>query len=184
MFIRALVIGAFILVSIILWMPAWQELSISSEDFEQELRPEFTAKLLHQELFDKNGKLTQEVFSQRMEHFAELQLTHFEQPEFVIYQSQHPLWRLSAEIGTMQDGILTLDQNVKMVQLVANSLVQTITTEYLEIDLDSNKVSTDDQIHIDGQRMSVIGNGMHADLNVGSVSLTQHVTTLIKGKNE
>jgi len=184
MFIRGLVVLAFVVVSLILWMPALRDADNEKDDFEQELRPEFTAKLLHQELFDKKGQLSQEVFSQKMEHFAELQLTHFEFPEFIIYQDLKPFWRLSAQIGNMQDGILTLDQDVKMVQLSENALVESIQTEYLEIDLDSNMVSTDNVIQIEGQRMTVIGNGMNADLNLGKVTLTEHVETIIKGKNE
>jgi len=184
MFIRGLVVLAFIVVSLILWMPAFQDSEQTTDDFEEELRPEFTAKLLHQELFDSNGQLSQEVFSQKMEHFAELQLTHFESPEFIIYQNQKPFWRLSAKIGNMQDGILTLDQNVKMIQLSENVMVESIITEYLEINLDSNKVSTDNVIQIEGQRMTIVGNGMEADLNVGKVTLTEHVETIIKGKSE
>jgi len=184
MFIRGLVVLAFVVVSVILWLPALQQPNDTDADFEQELRPEFTAKFLHQELFDDDGKLVQEVFSQKMEHFAELQLTHFEQPEFVIYQDLKPLWRLTAQIGNMQDGLLTLDKKVKMTQLTPNAMIETISTEYLEIDLESNMVTTDNPITLEGQKIRVVGNGMEADLKLGKVSLTQHVETLIKGASE
>ena len=184
MYARIFVVLAFLGISLILWWPALQQPDETFDDFEQELLPEFTAKFLHQEMFDDKGELTQEVFSQKMEHFAELQLTHFVQPEFVIYQDRQPLWRLSAKIGNMQDGLLSLDENVKMVQLNDNNLVKTIATDYIEIDLDTKMVTTDNPITIEGQKMRVVGNGMVADLTLGKVSLTQHVETLIKGKSE
>ena len=184
MFLRLLVVLAFIVISVILWLPAFQQPIDSDGDFDQELFPEFTAKFLHQEMFDEQGRLTQEVFSQKMEHFAELDLTHFEQPEFVIYQNHEPFWRLTAKVGNMQDGLLILDQAVTMEQLTANAMVRTINTEYLEINLESNMVTSDSPITIAGQRMTIVGSGMIADLNLGKVSLTQHVETVIKGKSE
>lgn len=182
MLIRALIIGLFLLISIVLWFPAFQSSEDYTQDDEPELVPEFTAKLLHQEMFDDNGKLMQEVFSQKMEHFSELSLTHFEGPEFILYQADIPQWRLSSKYGDLQDGILTLDESVKVAQLVENHMVKTITTEFLQINLDKNLITTDEKIHIFGDHIEVIGQGLLADLNEGSLTLTQHVRTVLKDK--
>lgn len=181
MFARVLVALLFLATLLYLWMPKDVTDFALNDDFESELVPEFTAKLLHQELFDENGVLQQEVFSQKMEHFSELSLTHFVAPEFIIYQDNKPFWRLSAKIGDMQDGVLTLDDSVKMVQLSENTLVQTITTNFLEINLDTKLVTTDNAITIEGEGLTIVGQGLLANLTLGTVSLTHHVETLIKG---
>lgn len=181
MLARGVVVVLFIGILAVLWLPNFTPQSQLPFDFEEELIPEFTAKLLHQELFDANGELQQEVFSQKMEHFSELSLTHFISPEFIIYQDRKPFWRLSAQIGDMQEGILTLDKNVIMVQLGEKSLIQTIKTNFLEINLDSNLVTTDNPITITGDKLTIVGQGLVANLTEGTVTLTHHVETLIKG---
>ncbi len=179
--IKALVVTTFLGISLYLWYPMLQLTNTSEILEEPVLVPDFTAMLLHQELFDQNGNLKQEVFSQKMEHFAELSLTYFEGPEFIIYQNDKPYWRLSAQIGSMQDGRLILDKNVVMYQLTDNELVTTIETEYLEINLNTQVVTTDKAIIIKGRRSTIEGQGLKADLKAGKVKLTQHVRTILKG---
>lgn len=179
--LRLFIILAFLLVSLLWWLPSLNsdnEQAVSVD--EQDIQPEFTAELLHQEMYDENGRLQREVFSQKMEHYSELELTHFKQPEFVIYQDQTPHWRISAEMGDMQDGRLVLDANVIMIQIVENRLVNKITTEYLEIDLNNSLVTTDKKINIEGKSVWIEGKGLNADLKLGSIKLINHVQTRIK----
>lgn len=179
---RWLILLTFIVVSFVWLFPAFDSHQEQTAAQDEVFVPEFTAKLLHQEMYDSNGAIQQEVFSRQMEHFSELSLTYFVEPEFIIYQNQQPLWRLAAKVGNMQDGILTLDEQVTMVQIKPDSLVQTITTEFLEIDLNKKLVKTDNPITIESDSLFVQGQGLHADLNEGRVRLTHHVRTHIKGK--
>ena len=178
---KIIVISLFIGISLYLWYPAFQDSEQQENDAEEVLIPDFTARLLHQELFDNNGKLKEEVFSQKMEHFADLNLTYFEQPEFIIYQDDNPYWRLSALVGNMQDGRLVLAQNVQMVQLNDNELVNSIETSYIEIDLNSQLVTTDKRFVIKGKNTTIIGHGLRADLKLGRLQMTKHVETILKG---
>ena len=179
--IKLLVIILFAGISLYLWYPVFQQDSASLDNTESALVPDFTARLLHQELFDQQGRLKEEVFSEKMEHYADLDLTYFEQPEFIIYQDDKPYWRLLAEVGNMQEGRLILDQSVKMYQLNDNDLVNSIETSYLEIDLNSQLVTTDKMFVIKGQKTTITGHGLHADLKLGRLKMTQHVKTILKG---
>lgn len=181
---KLLVLLIFIGISIYLWYPAFNSTEQVATDTDPVLVPDFTAKLLHQELFDHKGDLKQEVFSQKMEHFADLDLTYFEQPEFIIYQDDNPYWRLSAKVGNMQDGRLILDENVQMLQLNNNELVNSIETSYLEINLNSQIVTTDKLFVIKGQRTTITGHGLNADLKEGRVKMTKHVQTILKGNQQ
>lgn len=178
---RFIVITLFIGISLYLWYPAFHDSDEQIDEAEAVLIPDFTARLLHQELFDNNGKLKEEVFSQKMEHFADLNLTYFEQPEFIIYQDDQPYWRLSAQVGNMQDGRLVLNEDVQMVQLNDNELVNSINTSYIEIDLNSQLVTTDKRFVIKGVNTTIVGHGLRADLKVGRLQMTKHVETILKG---
>lgn len=179
--IRLFIFLAFVVISFLWWFPALEsEKSIDSEAMN-DLIPEFTAKFLHQELFDSEGNLEQQVFSHKMEHYADLSLTHFKQPEFTIYQDNKPFWRISAQLGNMQDGLLLLEGSVTMLQISDNALVNSITTEYLEINLNTNIVSTDNEITIKGENTIIVGKGLIADLERQTLSLVNHVQTIIKG---
>ncbi len=181
MSIRLFILLAFLLISFIWWMPTFNSSNSKLSDEVSDLVPDFTAKYLHQELFDNQGNIEQQVFSQTMEHYADLNLTHFSQPEFTLYQNNQPFWRLNAEVGNMQDGLLLLEKSVIMVQISDNKMVNTITTEYLEINLNTNIVSTDNSITILGENVTIEGKGLTANLELGTLSLVNHVKTRIKG---
>lgn len=177
--LRLLVVLCFIIISLLWWIPSFDSGQPQSSDANTDILPEFTAESLHQEIYDQQGNIHREVFSKRMEHYSELSLTHFEQPEFILYQEQTPHWRISAQTGNMQDGKLVLDEQVIMLQIVNNSLVKKITTEYLEIDLNNSLVTTDKKINIEGNNVWIEGQGLVADLNLGTIKLTNHVQTRI-----
>jgi len=179
--IRLIILLVFLAVSFLWWLPTLDNNDSGSQEALSDLIPEYTATFLHQELFNDEGNLEQEVFSHKMEHYADLALTHFKQPEFIIYQDNKPFWRISAKIGNMQDGLLLLENTVNMIQVSDNDLVNSITTEYLEINLNTNIVSTDNDIKIQGKNVTVEGKGLTADLERGTLSLVNHVKTIIKG---
>ena len=82
-------------------------------------------------------------------------------------------------MGNMQDGKLVLDEQVIMLQIIDDSLVKKITTEYLEIDLNNSLVTTDKKINIEGNDLWIEGQGLVADLTLGTIKLTNHVQTRI-----
>lgn len=176
---RLFVLLSFLLITILWWLPTLNEQTDKQTEQEQDIRPEFTAKLLHQEIYDENGNIEQEVFSQSMEHYSELALTHFKQPEFIIYENDKPYWRLSAQIGNLHEDSLILDENVVMLQIIDNALVNKITTEYIEINLKTNIVISDKPITIEGKSVFIEGQGLTANLNQGTIKLTDHVQTRI-----
>lgn len=179
--IRLIILLSFLVVSFLWWLPTLDSEDTVNSDTLSDLIPEYTATFLHQELFDKDGNIEQQVFSQKMEHYADLSLTHFKKPEFIIYQDNKPFWRLSAKIGNMQDGLLLLEESVSMLQVSDNEFVNSITTEFLEINLNTNTVTTDNDITIQGKNVTVQGKGLTADLELGTLSLVNHVKTIIKG---
>ena len=176
---RLFVLLSFLLITLLWWLPTFNEPTSEQPNLEQDITPEFTAKLLHQEIYDENGNIEQEVFSQKMEHYSELALTHFKQPEFIIYQDDKPHWRLSAKVGDLQDNSLILDDDVVMLQIIDNALVNKITTEYIKINLKTNIVISDKPITIEGKSMFIQGQGLTANLNQGTIKLTDHVQTRI-----
>lgn len=176
---RLFVLLSFLVITTLWWLPTINKSSNEQTQQDRDITPEFTAKLLHQEIYDENGNIEQEVFSQSMEHYSELALTHFKQPEFIIYQNDKPYWRLSAQIGNLQEDSLILDEDVVMLQIIDNSLVNKISTEYIEINLKTSVVVSDKPITIEGKSVYIQGQGLTANLNQGTIKLTNHVQTRI-----
>ena len=170
-------------IALLIWLPDNNTTNNNQQD-DQELLPEFTAKMLHQELYDEQGQLHQKVISESMEHFKEISLTHFLKPDFTLYENQQPNWRIVAMGGTLQEGLLILDKQVTMHQMVEGSQVKTIQTEYLEIDLNAKLVTTDSPVIIQGEQLIITGQGLEANLNEGMIRLTNQVNTLFKGHKE
>jgi lipopolysaccharide export system protein LptC len=169
-----------IAIAAMVWLMPTQDDATDLDNVQQDFTPEFTAKDLRQSLYNEKGELFQEVVADEMEHYTELKLTYFKNPTFTIYQNNNAHWNISASEGNIQDNLLTLDTKVVMQQLGDSPFIQTISTEYLEIDLDSNTVMTDNDILIEGTKIRIIGKGLLVDLNEGNVSLTNHVETIIK----
>lgn len=178
--LKLIVLITFIVVSLVWWFPAFKDTQPEVVADSESIYPEFTAKNLHQKVYDENGQLNQQIFAKELEHYNELSLTHFKQPDFVIYQDNKPYWKFSAQEGNLQDGLLILDNNVTMLQLSEPKSAIEIKTEYLEIDLNASMVTTDNTIRIESDKVLIRGEGLNADLNQGSIALIKHVQTIIK----
>ena len=59
--------------------------------------PEFIAENLNSDIYQASGALSYNVEAQRMEHYAQLEVTHFEYPRYTLYpKNNKPTWQISA----------------------------------------------------------------------------------------
>lgn len=61
-----------------------------------------------------------------------------------------------------------------------DSLIQEINCKYLELDLNTNIISSDQTILIQGKDFTMYGSGLIIDLNTKQMTLTEHVQTIYK----
>ena len=169
----------FITYSLIEWRSAKQE---QTDTIDRQLEPDFIAETLSSSIYNKEGQLSHIIDAQRMEHFSSLEFTHFEYPEYTLYpkNSSKP-WILTAKEATLySNNRVILESRVRLVAADNDSLIQEINCKYLELDLNTNIISSDQTILIQGKDFTMYGSGLIVDLNTTQMTLTEHVQTIYK----
>lgn len=160
----------------------WQQQdNTTTQAINEELIPDFIAESLRSELFNKQGQLSVSVNAQRMEHYGDLDFTHFEFPEYTLYPANGEPWTITANEATLQDdNRIILESRVLLQATDKSSLIQQIHCKYLELDLNTNIISSDQTILIQGKDFTMYGSGLIVDLNTTQMTLTEHVQTIYK----
>jgi len=152
---------------------------------EEQLKPDFIAEGLSSAIYNKQGQLSHIIDAQRMEHFSALEFTHFEYPQYTLYaKNTSKPWKLSAKEATLyNNNRVILESRVRLIATDENSLITEINCKYLELDLNTNIISSDQTILIQGKDFTMYGSGLIVDLNTKQMTLTEHVQTIYK-KNQ
>lgn len=152
------------------------------EAINDELTPEFIAEQLQSDIFDEQGKLSYVIDADRMEHYADLSVTHFELPKYTLFpKNDDSPWKMSANEATLYDNNRVILKNrVRLVATDENSLIQEIEGKELELDLKTNIISSEHTILIHGKGFTMYGSGLIVDLNTTQMTLTEHVQTIYK----
>jgi lipopolysaccharide export system protein LptC len=169
---------------------------IPGESIEKELTPDFIAEALKSNIYTQLGQLSHSVVADRMEHYAKLEVTHFELPNYILYptssikskkssiEKQNYPWKLSAKEATLyKNNRVILNHRVHLSATDENSLIQEIHCKYLELDLNTNIISSDQTVMVQGKDFTMYGSGLIIDLNTKQMTLTEHVRTIYKKNN-
>ncbi len=182
---------------------------IQGENIENELTPDFIAEALKSDIYTESGQLSHAIVADRMEHYAKLEVTHFELPNYTLYPRSHaakaPLqgdtlvakkshgsspaktslpWKLNAKEATLyKNNRVILNHRVHLSATDKNSLIQDIHCKYLELDLNTNIISSDQTVMVQGKDFTMYGSGLIVDLNTKQMTLTEHVRTIYKKNN-
>ncbi len=149
---------------------------------QSELTPDFVAEVLNSDFYNEHGFLSYELEASRMEHFSSLSITNFELPFYTVYpkESNAP-WQVSAKEATLYDNNrVVLKNRVILKSTEPDSLIQEIHCKYLELDLNTNIISSDQTILVQGKNFTMYGSGLIIDLNTKQMALTEHVQTIFK----
>ncbi len=149
---------------------------------DQQLEPDFIAESLESSVYNAQGKLSHVIKAQRMEHYAELEFTHFEYPQYTLFPKNNAhSWQITAKEATLyNNNRVILETRVRLVATNKNSLIQEINCKYLELDLNSNIISSNQTVMIQGKDFIMYGSGLIVDLNTRQMTLTEHVQTIYK----
>jgi len=175
----------------------WRNAQITpGESIESELTPDFIAEALKSDIYTQIGQLSHTIVADRMEHYAKLEITHFELPHYTLYptnnsqskeasiEKQNFPWKLSAKEATLyKNNRVILNHRVHLTATDESSLIQEIHCKYLELDLNTNIISSEQTVMIQGKDFTTYGSGLIIDLNTKQMTLTEHVRTIIKKNN-
>ncbi|MDP7593574.1 MAG: LPS export ABC transporter periplasmic protein LptC [Litorilituus sp.] len=161
----------------------WRSANIISNDSaHSDLTPDFIAEALKSDIFTESGQLSHAIIADRMEHYTELEVTHFEIPNYTLYpkNSVSP-WQLSAKEATLyKNNRVIFNHRVHLRATDENSLIQEIHCKYLELDLNTNIISSEQTVMVQGKDFTMYGSGLIIDLNTKQMILTEHVRTIYK----
>ncbi len=146
------------------------------------LTPDFIAESLKSNTFNLKGDLSHVIDAQRMEHYADIEVTHFEFPHLTLYPEDKKIpWEVSSTEGTLfSDNRVKLKNRVKLSSTDPESLIQEIHGKDIELDLNTNIVSSEQAIVVLGKGFTMYGSGLIVDINTKQMTLTEHVQTIYK----
>lgn len=159
----------------------WRDSQVIDDDGgSSELAPDFTASQLNSDIYSELGTLSHKISAKTMEHYASTNVTKFTQPFYTLYpKNSTPPWNVSADKATLYNNSrVVLNNRVVLKATENNSLIQEIHCKYLELDLKTNIISSDQTILILGKNFTMYGSGLIIDLNTTQMTLTEHVQTI------
>lgn len=185
--LRFSIVILFVL-ALLMYLPTWMEEEPTEEKAERmgALRPAYRAKNLTTTLYNQQGELNHRVFATTMEHYDQLGFVLFTQPEYTLYTDDASApWLVTAEEGTLYNNdTIQLDSNVEIVNQSRDDFVETIQTEFIEINLDVKKMTSDQPVTIRGLQYVINSNGFNADLQTQQYELIDHVQTVYSPGNQ
>lgn len=181
-------ISALFILALATYIPTWlkEDVGLAEVSEQDAYRPTYKAINLRSALYDDSGRLTHRIFASEMEHYEQLGFVFFKQPQYTIYMEddQQP-WRLTADEGTLyDDNRIQLEQNVIIQSLSNDNFVKTITAEFIQIDLDTKLMTSDQPVIIIGDDYEIQSNGFDANLRTKQYELKKHVQTVYLPKTE
>lgn len=177
----------FILAGLLYGAIEWKNSkTLATDTVDSELSPDFIAETLQTNIYNEKGYLGYVINAQRMEHYADLEVTYFEFPKYTIYPKNNgAAWKITAKEGTLyNNNRVRLENRVRIVANNHDSLIQEIHGKYLELDLNTNILSSEQTILIQGKGFTMYGSGLIVDLNTNQMTLTEHVQTIYKKTND
>ncbi|MEW9799034.1 LPS export ABC transporter periplasmic protein LptC [Alteromonas sp. CYL-A6] len=180
-------ISALFVLAVLLYIPTWMEEQPAPQKSSKidALNPAYRATNLMTTIYDEDGNLNHQVFAARMEHYDQLGFVLFSRPRYTVYtgEGQSP-WLVTAKEGTLYNNdVIQLDSDVTISSQANDNFVQTIRTEFIEINLDSKKMTSDQPVEIMGSRYVISSNGFKADLQSQQYELIDHVQTVYSPGN-
>ena len=174
-------ISALFVLALLMYIPTWMadEPKLQRDQSLDALKPAYTAKNLTTTLYNLDGQLNHKVFASSMEHFDQLGFVLFQQPRYTLYSDNAKApWEVTASEGTLYNNeLIQLENDVIIENQSVDDFVKTIRTEFIEINLDTKQMTSDQPVEIRGSQYVINSNGFNANLRTQKYELIDHVQT-------
>ncbi|ALO36041.1 LPS export ABC transporter periplasmic protein LptC [Colwellia sp. MT41] len=181
--LNSLALFVLLLSALIYGIIEWRTASIEQDTLiVDEQRPDFIAEKLQSKIYSKSGQLSHTIEAERMEHYADLEVSYFEAPLYTLYpQKQGKPWKISAQEATLyKDNRVELKRQVLIQATEIDSLIKEIHCKEIVLDLKTNIISSEQAVIVVGRDFTMYGSGLIIDLNTKQMTLTQHERTIYK----
>ncbi|TCI03554.1 LPS export ABC transporter periplasmic protein LptC [Corallincola luteus] len=153
------------------------EIDINAENQGQQ-RPDYTAKTLRSRIYNQEGQLENQIWASNMKYYnGSMTLTQFDAPKLVVYPSgKRSGWTLNASHGELeQNNLLRLSEDVVITMLTAQNQTNTLLTDYVDIDLTTNDVSSDQPVTVKGPGYRLDGVGLKGNVEQEHIEVLNDV---------
>ncbi len=136
--------------------------------------------VIHQ--FDSNGRQTNTLAANRMEHSLNLDISILEKPLITFGRSHSGEWQLSSNLGKLLNNntLIKLDNNVRIEEHVGKNEIQTkMTTNDITINLETNIAFTDQAVLIESPYYQTKSTGLEIEFDQEVIYLKSDVSTEI-----
>tara|TARA_R110002167_G_scaffold8206_13_gene38151 strand:- start:10179 stop:10745 length:567 start_codon:yes stop_codon:yes gene_type:complete len=178
-----LCISLLFLLALGLSIPNWlneEEIKPKAQT-EEAWVPNYQALTMRSTLYDKEGKMSQQVSAEKMEHFDLLGFTLFKRPEYKLFSETGLPWNITANEGTLYDDQrLQFETDVQISGVDDDNLAQKVNTQFVEINLSDKTMSSDQYVNITGPNYVINSNGFKANLETQQYELFDHVKTVFQ----
>jgi lipopolysaccharide export system protein LptC len=185
--LNSLTLFVLLLSALVYGIIEWRTATIEQNTLiVDEQRPDFIAEQLQSKIYSELGQLSHTIQAQRMEHYADLEVSYFELPNYTLYpQKEGQPWKISAQEATLyKDNRVELKNQVHIVATAIDSLIKEIRCKKIALDLKTNIINSEQAVVIVGKDFITYGSGLIIDLNTKKMTLTQHERTIIKKYDE
>ena len=174
-------ISALFVLALLMYMPVWmaEDDSEKAKTGSDSLRPAYKAKNLTTTLYNQQGKRNHEVFATSMEHYDQLGFVLFSEPMYTVFVEEgSPPWQVTAEEGTLYNNdLIQLENQVVIKSQNSGEFIQTITTDFIKVNLNDKTMTSDQPVEIRGAETVIESHGFNANLRTQKYELIDHVQT-------
>ena len=168
---QTLIFGGLFVLALICWQwfkPA-QDQAVSQQDYQ----PDFIAKNLHSVQYNQLGLPYRGLTAEYAEHYEPLTMTLMEKPVILLYSPDgQPEWQLSGDEGMINtDDNAILNGGVVGKGLQTDAVIETLTTEYLELDFINNQLRSNRAVQLSGPNYQANGLGLLGKIDKQTVEL-------------
>ena len=136
--------------------------------------------------FQENGKINYQLHSDRAEFFMQTRQTFLQEPYIQFFTQDNPTpWIVKANRGEVFE-----KEKIKLIDKVnitgrpkTDYSKTTITTKMLDIDLEKNLITTDEDIDLSSIEYSMQATGLKADINTSIIEVLDNVVATYRMLN-
>ena len=163
---QTVLFGLLFLVALAAWQLGEIELAPEPTTKVENFQPDFTARNLVTTRFNELGKRTERLESEYAEYYQILEQATFDKPVVYMFDEKGEAeWKLTAETGVLNtDDNVILRDKVHLDGLLPASFISTLDTSYLELDLVTQGMRSNQHISIVGQEFQTEGVGLKGHL--------------------
>lgn len=149
------------------------------------LEPTYSTQHTLTVVYDPNGKLSYKLMANNIEHYATQQLSQFYYPVLTTFDHNGmPTWSIRASKALLTNkNILSLDGNVEINSLSKLSQLERITTDTAQVDLNTQDVSSDNEVTFYGTNFTSHGLKMRGNMRTKTARLLDKVNTYYEIQN-